>query len=422
MSRIGIVSGVVAVLLISAVGCFNKQQGNAEAATTSGSSAGSAGDGQAAKASPAKATAMMTPWSGTHTEPVRDPGLGETAFTVTVPNGWKYVGMILRPKGCHAPAIPADGLSWTVVGPDGISAIGAMPGSMWMWESDGKNPMGPNCAPIDISSANAFLLNIAVPNTHPNATNIKVWPLTDKEQQGLAEAREAANSKQQYGIQVKHIIDFGKVRLEYNLNGHVVEEQMGVVLTCDETAQPAMPILHRPAMTRRNCYTHGTFFTRAPKDHMQEVAGGKLPPPQIDHKWDMDVSQRMQQAFAQMQAASDAQFRANQKHFQDQTNQMLANGRAFQANLQHQTNQAMAADAQRQNAIDHAAHQQVLDSLNRQDFVDPNTGRKIETSNQYNHSWVGSNGTVVLNSDPTYNPNGAINPVQESFTELVPVD
>jgi hypothetical protein len=354
---------------------------------------------------------------------VKDPGLGETAFTVTVPNGWKFVGMILRPKSCHAPAVPADGLAWTVLSPDGISAIGQMPGSKWSWQSDGQNPMGPNCPPIDISSANAFLLNIAVPNTHPNATNIKVWPLTDKEQQALAEAKQkAANATQQYGIQVKHLVDFGKVRLEYNLNGHVVEEQLGVVLTCDETAQPAMPMLRRPAMTHRNCYTHGTFFTRAPKDHMQEVQGGKLPPPQIDHKWDMDVSQRMQQAFAQMQAASDAQFQANQKHFQDQTNQMLANGRAFQANLQNQTNHAMAADAQRQNAIDHAAHQQVLDSLNRQDYIDPTTGRKIETSNQYNHSWVGSNGTVVLNSDPTYNPNGSINPVQESFTELVPVD
>jgi hypothetical protein len=221
-------------------------------------------------------------------------------------------------------------------------------------------------------------------------------------------------------MQMKHLVDFGRVRLEYSLNGQQVDEQMGVVLTCDETAQPAMPLLRRPAMTKRNCFTHGTYFTRAPHGHLEEVFAGKLPPPQIDHKWDSDVVQQMRQAFGQMQAASDAQFQANQKHFQDQTNQMLANGRAFQANLQNQTNSAMAADAQRQNAIDHAAHQQVLDSLNRQDFVDPNTGRRIETSNQYSHSWIGSDGTVVLNSDPTYNPNGEINPVRESFTELVP--
>jgi hypothetical protein len=301
--------------------------------------------------------------------------------------------------------------------------MGQMPGSTWMWQSDGQNPMGPNCSAIDISSGNAFLLNIAVPNTHPNATSIKVETLTDKEQQVLAQAKEKdANAPPQPGIRIKHLVDFGRVRLEYNENGHVIDEQLGVVLTCDESAQPAMPLLRRPAMTKRNCYTHGTYFARAPQGHLQEVLDGKLPIPQIDHQWDMHVSQRMQQAFAQMQAASDAQFQANQRHFQDQTNQMLANGRAFQANLQTQTDHAMAADAQRQKAIDHAAHQQVLDSLNRQDFVDPNTGRRIETSNQYSHSWIGSKGTVVLNSDPTYDPNGAINPVQESFTELVPVN
>jgi hypothetical protein len=420
MSRRLIVSGVAAVLLLAAAGWFNQRDGVAEAASAAGSSGSSSHGAQSSKGS-SRATAVKTSWSGTHSEPVKDPALGETAFTVTVPNGWKYVGLILRPKGCHAPAVPADGLSWTVLSPDGISAKGQMPGAMWMWQSDGQNPMGPSCSPIDITSANAFLLNIAVPNTHPNATNIKVWPLSDKEQQVLAQAREkAAAAPQQYGIQVKHLIDFGKVRLEYNLKGQTVDEQMGVVLTCDETAQPAMPLLRRPAMTHRNCYTHGTFFARAPHGHLQEILADQLPPPQIDHQWDSDVSQRMQQAFEQMQAASDAQFRANQKQIQEQTNQMLANGRAFQANLQHQTDSAMAADAQRQNAIDHAAHQQMLDSLNRQDFVDPGTGRRIETSNQYNHSWIGSDGTVVLNNDPTYDPNGEINPVRESFTELVP--
>jgi hypothetical protein len=356
-------------------------------------------------------------------EPVEDPGLHQTAFTVTVPDGWKYVGMILRPKGCHAPAVPADGLSWTVLSPDGISAIGQMPGSKWMWQSDGVSPTGPGCAPIDIATGNAFLLNIAVPNTRPNATNIQIQTLTDNEQKILAQARENdANAPPQYGVRIKHLVDFGRVRFEYTENGRLIDEQLGVVLTCDESAQPAMPLLRRPATTRRNCNTHGTYFARAPHGHLQELLNGKLPIPQIDHQWDMRISQQMQQAFAQMQAASDAQFRANQQHFQDQTNQMLANGRAFQAQMQRSTDSSMAAAAASQNAVDHAAQMQMRDSLNRQDFIDPNTGRRIETSNQYTHNWVGSDGTVVLNSDPTFDPNGTINPVRESFTELIPIN
>jgi len=223
-------------------------------------------------------------------------------------------------------------------------------------------------------------------------------------------------------MKIKNLVDFGRVRLQYTQNGRVVDEQLGVILTCQESESPAMPLLRRPAMTKRTCFTHGTHFMRAPHGHLDEVIAGKLPMVQIDHKWDQDVVQQMGQAFAQMQKASDEQFRTNQKHFQQQTDQMLANGRAFQENLKSQTDSAMAADRQRQAAIDHAAHQQVNDSLNRQDFIDPTTGRRITTSNQYSHNWIGSDGTVVLNGDPTYDPNGQINPVRESFTELIPLN
>ncbi len=411
MNRARMSYATAAALSLGMWGCFNHQNGDAQAAATE------------SHGGPPEAPSVKTSWSGTHTEPVTDPGLNETAFTITVPNGWKYVGTILRPGGCHAPALPADGLSWTALSPDGVSAVGQMPGSMWMWASDGSNPAGPKCPAIDITAANAFLLNIAVPNMHPDATNIQVESLKPNEQQILAQQKEQdANAPPSYGIKVKHLVDFGRVRLEYNDHGRLVDEQLGVVLTCQETASPAMPLLRRPAMTRRNCFTHGTYFTRAPHGHLDEVIANKLPIPQIDHRWDQDVSQRMQQAFAQMKKASDDQFRANQIYFQKQTDQMLANGRAFQANLKGQTDSALAADRQRQAATDHAAHQQVNDSLNRQDFIDPTTGRRITTSNQYTHNWVGSDGTVVLNGDPTYDPNGAINPVRESFTELIPVN
>jgi len=402
------------VLLLAIAGCFNRQTSAAEAASADSPSGG----GQSSRA-----PLVKTSWSGTHTEPVKDPGLNETAFTVTVPNGWKYVGTILRPGGCHAPAVPADGLSWTALSPDGVSAIGQMPGSMWMWASDGSNPAGPKCPVIDITAANAFLLNIAVPNVHPNATNIQVQPLTAKEQQVLTQQKEQdANAPPQYGMKVKHLVDFGRVRLQYTENGQAVDEQLGVILTCQEMPSPAMPLLRRPATTHRNCMTHGLYFTRAPHGHLDEVLAGKLPNPQIDHQWDQDVSQRMGQAFAQMKKASDDQFLANQRHFQQQTDQMLANGRVFQSNLKSQTDHALAADRQNQAAIDHAAHEQMNASLNRQDFINPATGQRITTSDQYTNNWVGSDGTVVLNKDPTYDPNGQINPVRESFTELIPVN
>jgi hypothetical protein len=401
------------VLLLGMAGCFNRQNSDAQAAATD-----SSGGSQSSKAG-----LVRTSWSGTHTEPVKDPGLNETAFTVTVPNGWKYVGTILRPGGCHAPALPADGLSWTALSPDGVSAVGQMPGSSWMWESDGSNPTGPKCPAIDITTANAYLLNVAVPNVHPDATHIEVEPLQANELQVLAHQKEQdANAPPTFGMKVKHLLDFGRVRLQYTENGRVVDEQLGVMLMCQEVPSPGLRVQRGPPPTHRNCAVHGIFFTRAPHGHLDEVIAGKLPFAQIDHQWDHDVSQQMGQAFAQMQKASDAVFAAHMKQAQDQTDQMRANGRAFQENLKSETDNALAADRQNQAAIDHAAHRQVNISLDRQDFIDPNTGQRITTSDQYMHNWIGSDGTVVLNNNNTFDPNGVVNPVRESFTELIPVN
>jgi hypothetical protein len=83
----------------------------------------------------------------------------------------------------------------------------------------------------------------------------------------------------------------------------------------------------------------------------------------------------------------------------------------------------MAQDRATQGAIDQAAQMQVRDSLNRADFIDPTTGRRIETSNQFTHNWISSDGqSVVLSNDSTYDPNGNIDPVRESWTELIPVN
>lgn len=102
---------------------------------------------------------------------------------------------------------------------------------------------------------------------------------------------------------------------------------------------------------------------------------------------------------------------------------MIQRGEQFQAQQKSSFENAMAQDRATQGAIDHAAQMQVRDSLNRQLFVDPNTGRKIETSNQFTHNWINSSGdAVVLNSDSTLDPNGLIDPVRESWTELIPIN
>ncbi len=396
-------SGFALVLLAMAIaGCHGQQQ-----------RAGASGAGSAQ-------TASVT-WSGSRKVEVKDPAEGATAFSMEVPLGWKFEGTILRPGGCHAPSTPADGLSYGSAGPDGLTAIGQMPGVSWEWASDGINPQ--KCKPVDITTAAGFLLNIAVPNTHPNARIIGIVPLPEKMRAGLeAQQQKLASGSGPYGQPMSQSIDAARVRVEYEIRGQLIEEQMGTVLTCMENHFPAYPLMHRAARTLRHCQTHGTNFRRAPKGHLDQLLANSLAQPQIDPSWDAEVSRKMQAQYAAYKKASDDQFASIQNHFKEQTEAMLQHGRDVQASIKEGTDRAIANDRNTVAATSHAAHLTVLDSLNRQDFIDPSTGRKIETSNQYTHNWISSDKSeVVLNSDPTFDPNGAVDPNRQSWTELIPI-
>jgi len=409
----GRLSATAVFLLIGVAGCHGQQRNQAGFPST--------GPGGAGGLTRASWTPTSIAWNGGRTVNVEDPAFNETAFTVNVPTAWKFVGLILRPHGCYAPSIPADGLSYTVLAPDGYTAVGQMPGASWDWQTDGTSPRGPKCHAIAIDSAASFLLNIAVPNIHPDATNVALVPNTPQMQANLERARSQVA---QQGLGGTHrLIDSGRVRVEYKIGDQPMEEMLFALLDCMVSNMPAYPALHRAASTRRLCSIHGTVFRRAPKGHLDALLATNPPPPQISQAWDQHVSQRMMAAFAQYQKASDEQFRAIQKHFADVTASMLQRGRQFQDAQQQSFEHAMAADRASQDAIDHASHLQVLDSLNRQDFIDPTTGRKIETSNQYTHNWISSDkSSVVLNDDPNFDPNGVVDPIRQSWTELIPAN
>ena len=361
-------------------------------------------------------------WSGTRSVTIADPGANMTAFTLEIPSNWKFVGTILRPAGCHAPAVPADGVSYSAVAPDGVTALMQLPGAQWDWASDGTSPQGPKCHPIAINSAAGFLLNIAIPNIHPSSKILGLLPLTPQMQQGLdAQRRQLQAQSGPRGP--RNTLDTARVRIEYELNGQTVDEQLGTVITCREVDFPAYPQMHRPARTQRSCNSHGIYVKRALKGHLDELVAKALPNPAINQQWDSVIAERMRRAFAAYQKASDDQFRSIQDHYRQVTAGMLKRGQEFNDNLALSTQHAMANDRATTDATSHMAHLQVLDSLNRQDFIDPTTGRKIETSNQFTHNWISSDkSAVVLNSDPTFDPNGLIDPVRESWTELIPAN
>lgn len=406
--RAAILSAIAALAIVNVTGCFSQKTGN-----SFGSQSGSA-------------HAASTSWSGVRKVDVQDPVYGMTAYTVNVPSGWKFAGKLLRPGGCHPAPTLAASLSYTSESPDGYTAFAQLPGVSWTWSSNGTNIMGPKCpSNIPIDTAAGLLLNIAVPNLHPHATSVEIRPIAQAIQDAIKSANvQLANQSRSFGRQFE---DAARVVVAYEENGVALEESISTMIDCTESRVIAMPrgggLPPTPGYTKRTCSSRGTIIFRAPKGHLEEVMKKSPPQPQVNSVWDNRVISDMRSAFQKFQADNDAQFKANQKYFADQNERMLEHGRQVQAQIKNSTDRALATDRERQAAIDNAAHQTSLYVLDRQTFINPSTGQKIEASNQFNHQWMSSDGsTLIQTQDHTLDPNGVVYPVSQSWTELVPTN
>ncbi len=363
------------------------------------------------------------PWSDTRKTVVTDPQYQMTAFTLEVPADWKFAGTIAHDPGCHASSF---GLKFSIQSPDGSTAMSVLPGMTWAWTtapSLQKIMEQSHCPAVDIDSAAAFLVNIAVPNLRPNAKIVSVLPLDAEAETSLAGQLQQMRQQnealsRQYRLPPQKInLEGARVRLQYIRDGHPVEEQILSVVSCNESQFPAMNA--QPAYMRRTCVSRSEVIYRAPAGHLDEF----IESPQLkalnksvqaDSEWSARVAQDQMAAYKKFQIANNDLFQAMLQKGRDDTARMLANGKAFQDQQRAATNSALANDRA-------SAHATALNSLDRREFRNPATGQVIEASNQYNHQWVSSDGsTLIQTNDHTFDPNGVVNPVSQSWTELVP--
>lgn len=417
-----LIVGLVVVVLVGVTVVYSQQKTLHGSGAASGAAAASAhsGSGHAANAS----------WSSTRKVEIADPQYQMTAYTMEVPSGWKFAGAIVRAGGCHSNGA---GLSYTVQSPDGVTAIVGLPGVTWAWntsEQKRKFMDQSHCPGIDIDSASSFLVNIAVPNLHPNAKVIAVQQLLPEGQANLAKQLEQMRQSNttmaaQYNQQPQKLtLDGARVRVQYQRDGKAVEEQIVSVVSCTTSKQMAM--FNQPAAEQRMCTSRGTWITRTSLGQLDaflarpevKALGKTLT---INHEWDNKLAADMQAKFNQFQTQNNAQFQANLKANQAQFDQRIQQQKQMNAVRQEGTDRAMAQDRARQTAIDNSAHQTALYSLDRQEFKNPNTGQTIEASSQYNHQWISSDGsTLIQTNDHGYDPNGQVYPVSQSWSELVP--
>jgi hypothetical protein len=373
-------------------------------------------------------TATATATAGTRKVQVADPQYQMTAYTVEIPASWKFAGTIARVPGCHGNGAA---IKYTAQSTDGLSAVAVMPGAAWSWASNPamqKSMQSANCAAIDIDNAASFLVNIVVPNLRPGAKVVAMLPLKPEGQASLAEQLDKARQQnaamaRQYGQQPQTLsLDGATVRLQYERDGHAVEETITAVVDCDESQMAAL--FGQPAYRRRSCSARNEVIMRAPKGSLDELWAqfkDLTKTVQINPDWQTRLLNDQQAAFQKQQAANNQQFQQNLRNNQAAFDQRVANNKAFQENMRARTDQALANDRAQQNAIDASAHATALHSLDRQDFKNPSTGQTIEASSQYNHQWMSADGsTLIQTNDHAYDPNGQVYPGNQSWSELVP--
>jgi hypothetical protein len=372
------------------------------------------------------AYACVAAAAGTRKVEVADPQYQMTAYSVDIPAAWKFAGTIARVPGCHGSGAA---IKYTAQSADGLSAVVVMPGSAWSWTDSAamqKTMQATGCAAIDIDNAASFLVNIVVPNLRPGAKVTAMLPLKPEGQAAIAEQLEKARQQnaamaRQYGQPPQKLtIDGAIVRLEYVRDGHAVQESITSVVDCTESQMAAM--FGQAAFRRRSCSARNEVAIRAPQGHLDEVSAqfkDLTKSVVVNPDWQSRVLQDQQAAFQKQQAANNQQFQQNLRANQAAFDQRLKENKAFQDNMRASTDHALANDRARQNAIDASAHATALYSLDRQEFKNPNTGQTIEASSQYNHQWISSDGsTVIQTNDHSYDPNGQVG--NQSWSELVP--
>ena len=363
---------------------------------------------------------LLTGTPSTHTVTITDDYYNMPAASVSVPEGWKFAGAVLRVPGCHGNPFLTP--QFTVASPDGQSAVATLPGATW------KSTTSPqlarimaqgHCPVVNVTTAADFLANIVVPNLHPGATIIKVGPGDANLQQSIKNA-QAANQ----AARMQPSITGAAVRIEYQRGGQAVDEDLSSVVSC--TVFHSIAMFAAPASTTTTCGTFGISAAWAPKGHLDEFENGPsynavLTSAKTNNEWLHRMVGDEQARFRQATADFNRACAQNLALMRQREDALVQSSQAQNAARQESTNRSMANAQASMNARSAAAHQVVNFASDRSDYVNPATGQVLNLDYNANHSWGSTDGRgVVLNSDSTYDPNGSVNPVQSSWVELVP--
>jgi hypothetical protein len=349
-----------------------------------------------------------------------DQAWGLPAGTVSIPRGWGFAGGVLHAAG-GACTVTGTSAVMHIEAPDGSEGLVVMPSLRAQYTSDPgsmRQYASQGCLVATGMTATDFLKSVVIPKARPGARVLDSGPDPLLEQTVAQESEQMRQQMAQSGMRgALPTMTSARVRISYTRNGRPVEEFIRAMVTCMRQPLPGTPVFSV------DCTADQVSLLHAPAGQLDALAARQ---DLVELKPNPAWQQRMAQDNQQYQQASQAQMNQQQNqnaqnanaYLQNNENAIHASAARGQQNvdmIHNIGNASMNADRQRQAAIDHSAQGTALSMSNSNIYTDPNTGRQVQMSDQYAHTYVNAEGTAVQQTNSASGPIGG-----GWWTEMVP--
>jgi hypothetical protein len=327
------------------------------------------------------------------------------AISMLIPSDWKFESNVAYPKGMPCGELVK--LSFRATSPGGKVAVELFPAYLWQWADDPKsrqmmqagNQQGQRfgkagCDLMQPMHAADFVSKLMAPKVRPGARVLKVEPAPGLNETLQRQVQQRMAMNQQYGIRERLSADSARAKVAYEAGGVAVEEWLSAVVTIH--ARPS-PVFGGGRMQQSVSYTGEArllFSMRAPAGQLE--ANDKLFQLIVST---MSIEPDWQGRVAQVQGNIAA---INQKGARDR--------QEIQRKSQEDVARIRNAGVQHQQQVQEQQHQQFSQYIRDvETYRDPNSGERVELSNQYGHAWSNGAGEYVLSESPGFDPNAHLN-------------
>ena len=239
-----------------------------------------------------------------------------------------------------------------------------------------------------------FVTKVMAAKVRPGARVLGVEPIPGMNESLQKQTQQAQAQAQQLGLKVRISAESARAKVAYDLMGAPVEEWLTTVATVH--ARP-MPVFRGGRIGQTISYTEEArllFAMRAPAGQLE--ANQKLFQLIVST---MSIEPEWQARVAQVQANIAAIQQKGESDRQKIRQQSAEDIRRIQnETYQHQ---------QHAQEVQHQQFSQYIRDV--ETYRDPNSGDRVELSNQYGHAWSNGAGEYILSDSPNFNPNAHLN-------------